>query len=160
MQTSTNRQPQHLSSVFRRPPPYPSPVAHPLMLQPLRPAILHVPDITATKTWHRKATGIAPYCDAPFYPAFDLGGTELGLDPDPEARGTGQGGTTAYWRVRRMDDALAHLLSIGGVAAGAPRDVGGGIRVASVREPFGTVIGVIAIPGERGTPSVDGVSPA
>jgi catechol 2,3-dioxygenase-like lactoylglutathione lyase family enzyme len=156
MQTSVNRQPQlHPPFIFR---PYPSPVAHPIMLQPLRTAIPHVPDIAAAKDWYRTATGIAPHVDAPFYVGFDLGETELDLAPAPEARGTGQGGATACWRVRRVDDARVHLLSIGGVAVGAPRDVGGEIRVASARDPFGNVIGVIAIPGEGGTPSVDGVS--
>lgn len=130
------------------------------MFQTLRTAILHVPDIAAAKEWYAKATGIAPYFDAPFYVGFDLGGTELGLDPDPTAGAAGRGGTTAYWRVRRVDDALAHLLSIGGVASGAVREVGGGIRVASVRDPFGNVIGIIEIPGEGGTPPVDGASHA
>jgi len=122
------------------------------MLQTLRTAILHVPDITAARDWYAKATGIAPYFDEPFYVGFDLGGTELGLDPDPEAGTAGTGGTTAYWRVRDVDQALAHLLAIGGAPSGPVRDVGGGIRVASVRDPFGNVVGMIEIPGEGGTP--------
>ena len=128
------------------------------MFQTLRTAVIHVPDITAATTWYTKATGIAPYFDEPFYVGFDIGGTELGLDPDPTDGQAGTGGTSAYWRVRDVDQALAHLLSIGGVASGAVREVGGGIRVASVRDPFGNTIGVIEIPGEGGTPPLEGAA--
>ena len=122
------------------------------MLQALRTLVVHVPDLAMAREWYTRATGVAPYFDEPFYVGFDLGGTELGLDPDPDSGRPGAGGTAAYWRVRNADDALAHLLSIGGVAHGAVRDVGGGIRVASVTDPFGNVVGVIEIPGEGGAP--------
>ncbi len=128
------------------------------MFQTLRTVIVHVPDITAAKAWYAQATGVAPYFDEPFYVGFDIGGTELGLDPDPAAGAAGEGGSAPYWRVQNVDVALAHLLSIGGVASGAVRDVGGGIRVASVRDPFGNVVGVIEIPGEGGTPPMDGAA--
>lgn len=122
------------------------------MFQTLRTVIQHVPDLAAAKAWYAKATGIAPYFDEPFYVGFDIGGTELGLDPDPAAGSTGLGGTVVHWRVRDVDQAMAHLLSIGGVPLADVRDVGGGIRVAAVRDPFGNAIGVIEIPGEGGTP--------
>lgn len=130
------------------------------MFQTLRTIVVHVPDIAAAKAWYAAATGTAPYFDEPYYVGFDIGGTELGLDPDPSAGTAGAGGATAYWRVENVDQALTHLLSLGGVASGAVREVGGGIRVASVRDPFGNVIGVIEIPGEGGTPPVDGASHA
>ncbi len=127
------------------------------MFQTLRTVIMHVPDITAAKEWYAKATGVAPYFDEPFYVGFDIGGSELGLDPDPAAGTAGTGGLSAYWRVRNVDQGLAHLLSIGGVPAGEVQEVGGGIRVASVRDPFGNTVGVIEIPGEGGTPPAGGV---
>lgn len=128
------------------------------MFQTLRTVIVHVPDLAAAKAWYAQATGTAPYFDEPFYVGFDIGGTELGLDPDPKAGAAGKGGTAPYWRVQNVDVALAHLLSIGGVESGAVQEVGGGIRVASVRDPFGNVVGVIEIPGEGGTPPVDGAA--
>jgi len=130
------------------------------MFQTLRTVIVHVPDLAAAKAWYAKATGTAPYFDAPFYVGFDLGGTELGLDPDPAAGTAGQGGTTPYWRVRNVDEARTHLLSIGGVVLSDVREVGGGIRVATVRDPFGNVVGIIEIPGEGGTPPAEGEASA
>lgn len=126
------------------------------MLQALRTLILHVPDLEAAVAWYTRATGIAPYFHEPFYAGFELGGTELGLDPNPESGSPGEGGATPYWRVQDVDAALAHLLDIGGTAREPVTDVGGGIRVASVRDPFGNAIGVIQVPGEGGAPRVTG----
>ncbi len=122
------------------------------MFQTLRTIVIRVPDLAAAKAWYAAATGVTPYFDEPFYVGFDLGGTELGLDPDSNSGLPGVGGTSAYWRVQNVDDALAHLLAIGGTAREAVHDVGGGIRVAAVLDPFGNAIGVIEIPGEGGTP--------
>jgi catechol 2,3-dioxygenase-like lactoylglutathione lyase family enzyme len=123
------------------------------MLQTLRTVIFHVPDLAAAVAWYTRATGVAPYFHEPFYAGFDLGGTELGLDPDPEAGRAGGTGGTPYWRVRNVDEAHAHLLAIGGRPSAAIRDVGGGIRVAVVADPFGNAVGIIEIPGEGGAPA-------
>lgn len=122
------------------------------MFQTLRTIVIHVPDLAAAKAWYAKATGATPYFDEPFYVGFDLGGTELGLDPNSMSGMPGVGGTSAYWRVQNVDEALAHLLAIGGTPQEAVHEVGGGIRVAAVLDPFGNAIGVIEIPGEGGTP--------
>jgi catechol 2,3-dioxygenase-like lactoylglutathione lyase family enzyme len=124
------------------------------MFQTLRTIVFHIPDLDAAVAWYTKATGVEPYFHEPFYAGFEIGGTELGLDPDPAAGKAGRGGAGPYWRVRNVDEAHAHLLSIGATPSGAIRDVGGGIRVASVLDPFGNVVGVIEIPGEGGTPPV------
>lgn len=138
----------------------PSPFLLPLspMLQSLRTVIFHVPDLTAATAWYTKATGIAPYFNEPFYVGFDLAGTELGLDPNPSAGGAGEGGATPYWRVRNADDAWAHLVSLGGTSRDAVHEVGGGIRVAVVADPFGNSVGVIEIPGEGGAKAAEEAS--
>ena len=128
------------------------------MLQSLRTVIFHVPDLAAATTWYTKATGIAPYFNEPFYVGFDLAGTELGLDPDPSSGPAGSGGATPYWRVRNADEAYAHLVSIGGTSRDTVREVGGGIRVAVVSDPFGNSVGVIEIPGEGGAQAAAGAA--
>ena len=42
----------------------------------------HVTDLAAAKAWYTRAFGVAPYFDQPFYVGFDIGGYELGLNPD------------------------------------------------------------------------------
>jgi predicted enzyme related to lactoylglutathione lyase len=84
---------------------------------------------------------------------FDIGGFELGLDPDVSGGGAGAGGSVAYWRVANLDTALADFTKNGAGARSPARDVGGGIRVASVNDPFGNVIGLIEDPNYKGAKS-------
>jgi hypothetical protein len=51
-----------------------------------------------------------------------------------------------YWGVPDADAALAQLLAVGAHPHEAVRDVGGGIRVATVREVAGSLLGVIENP--------------
>ena len=92
--------------------------------------------------------GKKPYFDEPFYVGFDVGGFELGLQPqvpgDPVP--VGGEGVVAYRGVQDADDAYARLLELGATERGGDQDVGGGIRVATVLDPFGNVFGVIENP--------------
>lgn len=112
----------------------------------LRTVVYHVPDIGRAKAWYSSVLGIEPYFDQPFYVGFNVGGYELGLDPDPEAGSPGAGGTGAYWGVADASAAHARLLELGGKEHGGVRDVGEGIRVAEVEDPFGNLFGIIENP--------------
>ena len=112
----------------------------------LRTAIYHVPDLDKAKAWYSKVLGIEPYFDQPFYVGFNVGGYELGLDPDPSSKSEGPGGVVVYWGVADADDALKRLLSLRATERTAVQDVGEGIRVATVLDPFGNVFGIIENP--------------
>jgi predicted enzyme related to lactoylglutathione lyase len=115
------------------------------MFQGLRTVIYRAHDLDAAKAWYASVLGRQPYFAEPFYVGFNVGGFELGLDPD--ARDVAQGaGPVTYWGVENVDAALARLLELGASAHRAVQDVGGGIRVASVLDPFGNVVGVIENP--------------
>ncbi len=58
----------------------------------------------------------------------------------------GVGGVTAYWGVEDIDAAMAKLRELGPAVHTDVKDVGEGIRVASVIDPFGNVLGVIENP--------------
>lgn len=116
---------------------------HPLGL---RTVIYKVPDLTRAKAWYAAAFGVEPYFDEPFYVGFSIGGFELGLDPDLSDGTPGTGSGIAYWGVANADTSLAHFVSHGATERSVVRDVGGGIRVASVDDPFGNVIGLIENP--------------
>ncbi len=119
------------------------------MFQGLRTVIYPVSDIGRGKAWYANVLGFAPYFDEPFYVGFNVGGYELGLDPDPEAGRPGPGGAVAYWGVENADSAWKRLLELGASPQSDVRDVGGGIRVATLRDPFGNVFGIIENPGSR-----------
>jgi predicted enzyme related to lactoylglutathione lyase len=112
----------------------------------LRTVIFKVGDLATAKAWYRKALGIDPYFDQPYYVGFSVGGYELGLDPDTSDQAPGAGGSTAYWGVADAEAAFEHLVAAGGKPRDAVRDVGDGIRVASVLDPFGNVLGLIQNP--------------
>jgi predicted enzyme related to lactoylglutathione lyase len=112
----------------------------------LRTVIYHVADLERGKEWYTRATGVAPYFDQPFYVGFNIGGYELGLDPDASNIKPGPSGSTAYWGVEDIDIAYSHLLEVGATKGMEIQDVGGDIRVASVFDPFGNVIGIIQNP--------------
>ena len=52
----------------------------------LRTAIYKVTDIKKAKAWYSNVLGINPYFDEPFYVGFNVGGYELGLNPDPNLK--------------------------------------------------------------------------
>jgi predicted enzyme related to lactoylglutathione lyase len=112
----------------------------------LRTAKYRAPDIAKAKAWYTEVLGIAPYFDEPFYVGFNVGGFELGLDPDLSGSGEGEGGVTVYWGVENVDAALARLLSFDARLHQKVQDVGDDIRVASVLDPFGNVFGIIENP--------------
>ena len=111
----------------------------------LRTVIYNVDDLDRAKAWYTAVLGQEPYFAEPFYVGFNVGGFELGLDPSAQNR-PGEGGTTAYWGVAEIGAAHARLLELGAREHNAVQDVGGGIRVATVLDPFGNVFGIIENP--------------
>ena len=112
----------------------------------LRSAIYQVNDLDRARAWYRAVLDVAPYFDEPFYVGFNVGGFELGLHPDTSELAPGPGGAVAYWGVQSMASAWPRLLALGAVPASLPQDVGGGIQVAVVKDPFGNLLGVIENP--------------
>jgi predicted enzyme related to lactoylglutathione lyase len=110
----------------------------------LRTVIYSAPDLTRAKEWYSNAFGIEPHFDEPFYVGFNIGGYELGLDPN--AKNVGAGGVVPYFGVGNIDEAMTHMKSIGGEISEAAHEVGEGIKVGSVLDPFGNVLGIIENP--------------
>ncbi len=73
---------------------------------------------------------------------FDVGGYELGLNPNADL----ETGPVTYWGVPDIDVALAPLLEAGAKVHEPIAEPGDGIRVATVIDPFGSPIGLIENP--------------
>jgi predicted enzyme related to lactoylglutathione lyase len=112
----------------------------------LRTAIYPVRDLSAAKDWYSRALDRKPYFDQPFYVGFEVGGFELGLVPGGEA---GVAGPQPLWGVDNADRELARLVDLGASVIEAITDVGEGIRVGAVRDPFGNRFGIIENPNFR-----------
>ena len=111
----------------------------------LRTCIVNVPDLEAAKAWYAKAFGAAPYFDQPFYAGFEIGGYELGLVPN-EAGLAPRGSVCVHWGVEDVAASYERLLSLGAAPNDAPQDVGDGIVVATVLDPWDNVLGIIRNP--------------
>jgi len=116
------------------------------MLLGLRTVIYHVSDLQRAKAWYSEAIGVAPYFDEPYYVGFNVGGFELGLNPDTSSTAPGPGGAVAYWGVTDAAATYERLIAAGAAPGEPVGDVGGDIKVATVADPFGNVIGIIENP--------------
>lgn len=113
------------------------------MIKGLRTALYPTPDLEKGKAWYTEVFGVAPYFDQPFYVGFAVGGFELGLVPDSVP---GKDGCTAYWGVDDIDADVARIEALGATIHVPVTDVGEGIKIAELKDPFGNVLGLIYNP--------------
>ncbi|MES2763588.1 MAG: VOC family protein [Bacteroidota bacterium] len=111
----------------------------------LRTTIYKVGNIDNAKEWYSKAFGVAPYFDEPFYVGFNIGGYELGLQPEEQIVEKGDS-VLSYWGVNDVEEAFKHLLKLGATEHEKPQNVGGEIVVATVKDPWENIIGFIYNP--------------
>jgi predicted enzyme related to lactoylglutathione lyase len=115
------------------------------VFQGLRTVIYAVADLEKAKEWYSQVLSTQPYFSERFYVGFSVGGFELGLDPDVTKVARGNN-AVAYWGVPDAHAAYARLVGLGARANGAVQEVGGGILVGTVLDPFDNVLGIIQNP--------------
>ncbi|NOS92131.1 MAG: VOC family protein [Cyclobacteriaceae bacterium] len=111
----------------------------------LRTAIYKVDDLAKAKEWYAQVLGFAPYFDESFYVGFSVAGFELGLIPDTHS-GNKSDSVSTYWGVENIDSSYQRLLELGATTLEAPNEVGGGIWVAMVNDPWDNPFGIIYNP--------------
>ena len=112
----------------------------------LRTVIYKVTDLAKAKEWLKRHFDLTPYFDEPFYVGYSVGGFELGLDPDTKGQKPGPGGSIAYWGVKDLKATLAKLKADKVRVIHDAQDVGEGILVATIEDPFGNHMGLIENP--------------
>jgi predicted enzyme related to lactoylglutathione lyase len=112
----------------------------------LRTCIYKVDDMERAKKWYATAFGVDPYWDEPYYVGFNIGGYELGLllQEDPIAEKAE--GVITYWGVEDMEHMYKHLIESGATGHEKPHSVGDPLMVATVKDPWGNVVGLIYNP--------------
>lgn len=113
------------------------------MITGLRTVSYPVKDLAAAKAWYAAVLERPPYFDEAFYVGFEVGGFELGLLPDGEP---GEAGATAFWGTSGIEADIERIAALGATVASPLTDVGGGIRVVSLRDPDGNLFGLIDNP--------------
>lgn len=112
----------------------------------LRTVVYRVPDLESGKDWYSKAFKTEPYFDEPFYVGYNIGGYELGLLPFEGEEITHGNSAIAYWAVEDINETINHLIGIGAQVVDEPADVGDGVMVASVKDMWNNIIGLIYNP--------------
>jgi len=116
------------------------------MILGLRTTVYMVADLNEAKKWYTKAFKIKPYFDEPFYVGFNIGGYELGLLPEEKPTTVKTESSIVYWGVEEIDEVYNHFIEMGAAEHEKPHSVGDPLLVASVRDPWGNIIGLIYNP--------------
>lgn len=114
-------------------------------VQGLRTCIYTVADLMAAKEWYSRVFETVPYFDERFYVGFNIAGYELGLMPEVTATQKSDNVLT-YWGTEHIESVYKKFISAGASEHEAPKNVGGDIVVASVKDPWNNVIGFIFNP--------------
>lgn len=96
--------------------------------------------LEAAAALHAALLGTEPHTVQPYYVGFAVGGVEIGLRPAQPGEAPG---AVASIRVPDLAAALVALEAAGAVVVAQPLDVGGGTRIATVRDADGTALGLI-----------------
>jgi len=112
----------------------------------LRTTIYKVADVNQAKEWYTKAFEVAPYFDQPFYIGFEVGGYELGLQPEEAPVKDKSESVLTYWGVNDINAEYNRFIALGATEHEAPTEVGGGIMVATVKDPWDNIVGLIYNP--------------
>jgi predicted enzyme related to lactoylglutathione lyase len=105
--------------------------------------IYPVKDIARSKKLFSNLLGVAPTMDEAYYVGFNIGGQDIGLDPNGHTRG--MAGPIGYWHVDDIRKTLHSLLDAGAQTQQEVADVGGGKLIASVKDADGNIIGLIQL---------------
>src|SRR5687767_3245842 len=92
----------------------------------LRTCIYKVQDLEKATQWYSRIFNTQPYFNEAFYVGFNIGGYELGLQPEESAGHKGENVMT-YWGVNDVHRMYGLLLEAGASSHEAPQNVGGDI---------------------------------
>ena len=112
----------------------------------LRTVSYKVGNLNKAKEWYTKVFKTEPYFDELFYVGFNIGGYELGLMPEEAPTTDKVESTVALWGVEDINEAYQHIICCGATKYEEPRNVGGELMVATVKDPWGNIIGLIYNP--------------
>lgn len=112
----------------------------------LRTTAYKVGDLKKATVWYSKAFSTEPYFNEPFYVGYNIGGYELGLLPEEETSTEKRDTVLSYWGVKDINKVYKHLIDCGATQHEKPNNVGAELIVASVKDPWGNIVGIIYNP--------------
>lgn len=103
--------------------------------------VIPVKDLDAAKKIYATWLGTEPHTDTPYYAGYNVGGVEIGLNPNGYAMG--MTGPTVVASVEDLDAARADLLAAGATEISPPQPAGPGQRHCTLADADGNPIGII-----------------
>ncbi|MEU1737620.1 VOC family protein [Streptosporangium sp. NPDC020145] len=123
------------------------------MLRGLTTISFYAHDVAAARDWYAELLGMEAYFQRPeqgepVYVEFRVGDYqhELGIIDArfaPSGWSAENGGAIVYWAVDDLEAAWERLLEMGAVPFDKPTERGPGFVTASVRDPFGNILGIM-----------------
>ncbi|RSM98727.1 glyoxalase [Nonomuraea sp. WAC 01424] len=123
------------------------------MLRGLTTISFYAQDVAAARDWYAEFLGMGAYFQRPeqgdpVYVEFRVGDYqhELGIIDArfaPEGWSTEGGGAIVYWAVDDLEATWERLLEMGATPFDKPTEHGPGFVTASVRDPFGNILGIM-----------------
>jgi predicted enzyme related to lactoylglutathione lyase len=105
------------------------------MANDIKLVVYPVKDLEKAKLFYDELLEVEPYTDSPYYVGYKLGNLEVGLDPNSTV------GPIAYNDTDDITAMIEAMVSVGGEVVQEPKDVGGGLLIAQVRDEDGNVVG-------------------
>lgn len=112
----------------------------------LRSQIIQSDDIQAVASWYETALQTAPYFQNENYIGFDVWGFELGIFKRSAEYIESWNNIEIYWWVDDVSFELSRLIELWATMHNPIEDVGAGITMASVKDPFGNIFWLIHNP--------------
>lgn len=103
--------------------------------------VIPVTDLDAAKKLYGAWLGAEPHTEAPYYVGFNVGGVEIGLNPNGHAMGMTKPTPTAA--VESLDAAREELLAAGATEISPPSPAGPGQRVCTFADADGNPMAII-----------------
>lgn len=94
-----------------------------------------VKDLETAKKFYSTFLGTEPYVDGAWYVGYKVGDIEVGLDPNSTA------GPITYIDTDDITVTLKAMLETGAEVVQDPKDVGGGLQIAQVKDANGNIVG-------------------
>jgi predicted enzyme related to lactoylglutathione lyase len=108
------------------------------MSEGIRSVVYPVKDLAKAKAFYSGLFGVEPNADTPYYLGFNVGGQDVGFDPNGH-----KDGATVYYKVANIEASLKSLTDAGAKVIQPVKDIGGGGMIASVRDVDGNLVGLM-----------------
>jgi predicted enzyme related to lactoylglutathione lyase len=105
------------------------------MPNPITLTVFPVKDLEKAKVLYTAFLGVEPYYASEYYAGYKLGDQEIGLDPNSQIQVT-------YIDVEDLEVAIGDLGLAGATLHVEPKNVGGGLMIAQVKDADGNVLGL------------------